>query len=274
MRAKPLTAAPSGVFASFLDNRILVWRLAVREIEAEFKGTLLGNLWAVLQPLLMLGVYFIVFKIVLRASWHGEGASDSEFALILFCGLTVFGLFSDMVNRAPRLVLENSGLVKKTVFPLEILPWAVLLRALVRLAVSFAILLVAQLVLYGPPPLTVVALPLVLLPLCLLCLGLTWLLASLGVYLRDLSQLVTLGVSAMMFLSPVFYPLSAVPSRLRDILALNPLAVVIEMARDVVIRGYWPAPFAIGLLLLGSFLLAWLGYLWFAKTRHGFSDVV
>ena len=162
-------------------QRHLIFTLVRREVAARYRGAMLGNLWALFTPLFMLAVYTFIFSVVFKARWSGGSDSRSEFALVLFAGLMVFNLFAECFNRAPRLILDNVNYVKKVVFPLEILPWVALGSALVNLGISLLVWLAFYGVAFGVPPVTVLLFPLMILPLLLLVLGLSWALAALGV---------------------------------------------------------------------------------------------
>lgn len=260
--------------ASLWRNRSLVAILTAREIVGRYKGSVLGIFWSFFHPLFMLSVYTFVFSVVFKARWGGGTGTNSEFALILFAGLIVFNLFAECFTRAPNLILSNVNFVKKVVFPLEILPWAVLGTAVFHAAVSVAVWLAAYCLLYGTPHATVLCLPLVLFPLCLLAVGCAWILSSLGVYLRDVSQIVGVLNTVLMFVSAVFYPLSALPEPYRKLLLLNPLIPAIEQARNVLFWGVPPDWSLLGVQYAVATGIAWLGFAWFQKTRKGFADVL
>lgn len=268
------STSPAAMFGNAWRHRILVRQLMNREIMGRYNGSILGIVWSFFNPVLMLAIYTFVFSVVFKARWHSGSDSKTEFAILLFAGMIVFGIFSECLNRAPGLVIGNPNYVKKVVFPLDVIPWAVLGSALFHAAISLAVLLLFCLIVgQGVPP-TAIALPLILLPLVLLTLGLTWFLSALAVYVRDVAQTVGLATTVLMFLSPVFYPLEALPENFRSFAALNPLAFIIESARDVLIWGKIPniAPYGMSLLL--SMLIAILGFAWFQKTRKGFGDVL
>ncbi|RMF68951.1 MAG: ABC transporter permease [Calditrichaeota bacterium] len=255
------------------EHRSLILKMARREVLGRYRGSVIGLAWSFLHPLLMLGVYTFVFGSVFHARWNGaEGTVD--FALNLFAGLMVYGLFSENVNRAPHLVLEHVNYVKKVVFPLQILPLPMLISSLFHALVSLGMLLLFFMLAHGWPPCTVLWLPVVWLPLLLLILGCSWLLASLGVFLRDVGQVVGVATTALMFLSPVFFPVSSLPAGVRRWMFLNPLAPVIEQTRAVVLHGHSPDWSLWGIEVLTGLAVAWLGYLWFCKTRGGFADVL
>jgi lipopolysaccharide transport system permease protein len=222
----------------------------------------------------MLAIYTFVFGIVLQVRWGQEIGNQAEFALILFAGLIVHSLFAECVNRAPGLILSNVNYVKKVVFPLEILPWVAMGSALFHLTMSIGVLLLFYVSVYHAFPWTIVTLPLVLLPLTLLTMGLAWFLASCGVFLRDVGQTVGLLTTALLFMSPVLYPVSSVPEFFRIYLFLNPLTFIIEQTRAVLLWGRMPNWGGLGVYLVCSLVVAWLGLLWFQKTRRGFADVL
>lgn len=228
----------------------------------------------VLTPLLMLGVYTLVFRHVMQVRWHGTDESNLSFALRIYAGLAVFQFFAECVNRSPNLVLEQPHLVKKVVFPLEILPWVNAAGAAVGLGLSGLLLVAVRAWTYGDVPLTVVALPLVWLPLVPLVLGLGWLLAGLGTYVRDVAQVLGMAVSALMFLSPIFFPVEALPAAARQWMLLNPLAGVMTNTREVLLNGHWPDWGAWSVLLAACVAVAVAGALFFRRARQGFADVV
>jgi lipopolysaccharide transport system permease protein len=222
----------------------------------------------------MLAVYTFVFSVVFKARWGGAEEGRTQFALVLFAGLIVHALFAEVLNRAPGLIIVNVNYVKRVVFPLEVLPVIALGSALFHALVSVGVLLVAFLLVNGYLHWTVVLLPLVLLPLMILTLGLAWMLASVGVFVRDIGQSIGLLTMLLLFMSPVFFPISALPPRFQPWMMLNPLTFIIEQAREVLIWGRWPN--LIGLLCYGfvALAVAWAGFFWFQKTRKGFADVV
>jgi len=266
--------SPASILRSLWRNRHLISQMSKREVSARYKESMLGFLWSVLNPVLMLAVYTFVFGVVFKAKWNQAVDDHAQFALVLFCGLIVFNLFSECVMRAPTLILNNSVYVKKVVFPLEILPFISFATSLFNAVVSLLVLLAFAMLLSFPLHWTLVLLPVVLFPLLLLILGLSWLLSSLGVFLRDINQAIGVLLTVLLFMSPVFFPLSAVPEEFHVVLRLNPLAYLIEQSRDVVLWGKipdwnaWLATLGLGLVV------CWGGYVWFQKTRKGFADVL
>lgn len=255
-------------------SRDLIWQLTKREVVGRYRGSLLGLFWSFFNPVLMLTIYTFVFSVVFKARWGTGGESRFEFALILFAGLIVFNLFAECVTRAPSLIASNVNYVKKVVFPLEILPLVTMGAALFHGIVSLGVLLVFYVLISASLPWTIIFVPLVMLPLLLTTLGLSWFLASFGVFLRDVAQTIGLLVTVLMFLSPIFYPMSAIPEKYQFFIYLNPLTFIIEQMRDVLIWGKLPSWSGLCLVMLIGMLVAWFGLVWFQKTRKGFADVL
>jgi lipopolysaccharide transport system permease protein len=266
--------SPQAMTKSLWHNRSLVRALVQRDVMGRYRGSFMGILWSLFNPVFMLSVYTFMFSVVFKARWSGGGESRTEFALVLFAGLIVFNIFGESINRAPSCILNNTNYVKKVLFPLEILPCVALGSALFHALVSIGVWVLAYALLFGVPHATALFLPLILLPMLLFTLGLSWALAALGVYLRDVSQVVGLITTALMFLSPIFYPVSALPEDYRTLMLLNPLTPSIEQVRAVLFWGNLPDFGLLGLSLVGAALTAWLGFAWFQKTRKGFADVL
>ncbi|WP_186271446.1 ABC transporter permease [Burkholderia gladioli] len=270
------STSPRALAASLIRNRRLLLDLARRDAVGRYKGSVLGIFWSLLTPLLMLSVYTFVFSEVFKSRWGGASpsASKGEFAVVLFAGMIMFNLFSECANRAPSQILSNTNFVKKIVFPLEILPCVTLLSGLFHLCVSALILLVAEWLIRGHVPITALLFPLVLAPLCVFIMGLSWLLAATGVYLRDIGQTVGIAITALMFLSPVFFPVSSLPFRFQELVYLNPMTYPIEQSRDVLVWGNPIDWSRWGPYCLMAVVVAWIGFAWFQKTRRGFADVI
>lgn len=266
--------SPIELCASLWRNRSLAAALIKREVIGRYRGSVLGILWSFFNPVLMLTVYTLVFSVVFKARWNAGSDSKTEFAMVLFAGLIVFNLFAECFIRAPSLILSNINYVKKVVFPLEILPWVALGSAMFHALISLGVWLVAYFILFGAPHGTVLLLPLVILPLLLFILGVTWGLSALGVYLRDISQFVGIINTILLFMSPIFYPASALPEKFRNLLLLNPLTPAIEMTRDVLFWGKGPDLIILPAYYLVAVIVAWFGFAWFQKTRKGFADVL
>jgi lipopolysaccharide transport system permease protein len=267
-------ASPRALFASLWHNRELIAQLTRREVLSRYRGSILGLAWSFFNPLLMLVVYTFVFSIVFKARWGQGDESKADFAIVLFVGMIIHGLFAECVNRAPGLILANVNYVKKVVFPLEILPWVAAGSALFHSAVSATVLLAAQLVFQHALAWTIVFLPIVLVPLLFGTMGFAWFLSSIGVYVRDIGQTIGIFTTVLLFFSPVFYPVDALPENYRILLLLNPLTPVIGDARRVLIWGQAPDWAGLMIYASASFAVAWLGFWWFQRTRRGFADVV
>jgi len=268
-------ATPVAMFTSLWRNRRLIWQMTRRDVVSRYRGSVLGLAWSFFNPLLMLFVYTFVFSVVFKARW-GVGGEESKagFAIILFVGMIVHGLFAECVNRAPGLVISNVNYVKKVVFPLEILPWVVMGSAIFNSLVSVIVLLLGQFIINQSLPWTSVFFPLVMLPLVLAGMGFAWFLAALGVYVRDIGQVTGIFTTVLMFLSPVFYPVSALPEEYRGLLQINPLTLIIEESRKVLVFGSLPDWPSLGIALLAGLVIAAAGFWWFQKTRKGFADVL
>lgn len=260
--------------ASFWRNRNLILVSARREVLGRYRGSILGLLWSFFNPLLMLVIYTFVFSEVFKSRWNVDSNSKTEFALMLFSGLIMFNLFAECINRAPSLILSNVNYVKKVVFPLEILPFVTLLSGMYHALISFVVWFVVYVIFFGIPHATVLYLPLLLVPFALFIMGLNWFLASLGVYLRDVSQFIGVITMSIMFLSPIFYPITAVPDAYRYWLYFNPLTPAIEQIRNLLFWGKAPDFVLLGQYWLATTAISWLGFAWFQKTRKGFSDVL
>jgi lipopolysaccharide transport system permease protein len=261
---------------SAMAHRQLLLQMTWRDVVGRYRGSLMGLAWSFLNPLVMLAIYTFVFSYIFSARWTGAAVeTTSGFALVLFAGLIVHTLLAECLARAPGLILAHPNLVKRVVFPLEILPWTVMGSALFHAAVSVMVLLAAQWAVHGTVSPTVALLPVVLLPLVILTVGLSWLLAAIGVYVRDIGQVIGMAVTALLFLSPVFYPLSAVSSpRLRFWMQLNPMTAIIEDTRTVVLFGGMPMWGRLGAVMAASLVVAQIGFWFFQRSRKGFADVL
>ena len=274
----PHAAQPTSLVAlakGLWRNRQLIVQMTKREVVGRYKGSVMGLAWSFFNPVFMLVVYTFMFSVVFKARW-GVGGEDSKalFAVVLFVGTIVHGLFAEVLNRAPSLILSNVNYVKKVVFPIEILPVISMAAALFHSMISLCVLLIAFVIFSGYLHWTTVFIPLVLLPFVILTLGFAWLLASLGVFLRDVGQVIGIVIMVMMFLAPVFYPVTAVPEQFRPFIMANPLTFIIEQAREVLIWGHAPNWTGLGIYTVAATVVAWAGYALFQKTRKGFADVL
>lgn len=275
----PHATQPTSLVAlakSLWRNRQLVVQMTKREVVGRYKGSAMGLAWSFFNPVFMLVVYTFVFSEIFKSRWGGVGGDESktQFAVVLFVGMIVLSLFSEVLNRAPGLILSNVNYVKKVVFPIEILPVIAMGAALFHTLISLGVLLAAFAVFNGYLHWTAIFTPLVVFPLVILTTGLAWMLASLGVFLRDVGQTIGILTTVLMFLSPVFYPVTAVPERFRPFIMANPLTFIIEQAREVLVWGHLPNWLGLGVYTLAATFVAWAGYAWFQKTRKGFADVL
>lgn len=265
---------PADLVRSLYVNRQLIFELTKRDTLGRYRGSLLGVIWSLITPILMLIVYTFVFSVIFHARWGASQATRAEFATMLFAGLIVFNLFGECVNRAPGTIVSNVNFVKKVIFPLEILPCVNLLSALFHAAVSVIVLLLFEICFGSGLSMHFWLIPVAILPLVLFTLGVSWGLAATGVYLRDISQSIGVLVTALMFLSPIFFPLSAIPERARNLARLNPLAFPIEQGRDVLVLDQSIDWAGWSIYTAGGLLIGWLGFVWFQRVRGGFADVL
>jgi lipopolysaccharide transport system permease protein len=265
---------PLSFVRTVAGQRELVSELVRGEVVGRYRGSVLGVLWSLASPLLLLAAFTFVFGTIFQARWGTAAAGHGDYALLLFPGILLHGLLAESITRAPGLVTAVPNYVKKVVFPLELLPLVAVATAVFHALVGFAVLAGVLLLARGGLPATAVAVPLVVAPYVLLLLGVTWILASLGVYLRDIAQLTGLVSTLLMFLSPVLYPASALPEAYRGWLFLNPLTLPLEETRAALLFGRWPDWAALALYSLVALAVACAGYWWFQKSRKGFADVI
>jgi lipopolysaccharide transport system permease protein len=269
------SVAPFGGLATAWQKRDLVLQLVKREVLGRYRGSMLGVGWSLVHPIVMLVIYTFVFGFVFRIRWEGGiGDNKVEFAIVLFCGMIVFNIFAESFMRSPALIVAQPSYVKRVVFPLEVLPVVTVLSALFHAAISFVVLFVLLIAVRGAPHATALLLPVVLLPYVLLCLGVAWFLSALGVYLRDIGQVAQMAVTALMFLSPLFYPVSALPEAVRPLFLFNPLTFPIEETRAVLFFGRTPDSFVLAAYFAFSLVVMWAGFAVFQRVRRGFADVI
>lgn len=263
------------VYASFVRNRKLIYQMAQREVLGRYRGSIMGLAWSFFNPLLMLSVYTFFFSFVMKSRWGvAQDASHADFSIVLFVGLIIHGLFAECINRAPTLISGNVNYVKRVVFPLDIFPLIAMGSALFHALISILVLLLLQLFLVGNLHWTIIFLPLVIAPFIFFILGCAWFLASIGVFVRDIGQATGPIITVMMFASPVFYPISILPAKVQSLVVLNPLTLIIEESRKVLLFGELPNWGGLGIYSLVSIAFTWAGFWWFQKTRKGFADVL
>jgi|TARA_B100001971_G_C18215662_1_gene553633 lipopolysaccharide transport system permease protein len=263
-----------GALTSASRNRELIGILAKREVEARYRGALMGNIWAFINPLIMLTIYTLVFKFIFKAKWANAPETDFAFSQLLFVGMIVHSLAGEVLTRSTTMILNNSNYVKKITFPLDILAWITMESALVHALISFFILCVFLIATSFPISITWLFLPMILFPFCLFLLGISWIVAAFGVYFRDLDQIMGLVVTALLFLSPVFYSVDSAPLPVQPFLQVNPLTLIIEQGRAVLIYQQLPDMSALALYYAFAFFVFILGFQIFSKLRRGFTDVM
>jgi len=264
----------SQMVGSFWNNRQLIFQMAKRDILSQYRGSVLGLAWSFIIPLILLSIYSFVFSTIFKARWDTGGDSKTEFALVLFIGMIVHGFFTENFSRAPLLILNNVSYVKKVIFPLEVLPLISMCVISFQTLISMVVWMAFYFIVNWSINWTVVFVPIIMLPLMLIAIGVSWFVASLGVYFRDISQLTGTITTILLFLSPIFYPASMLPESFQTLIYLNPLTFFIEQLRDVFMWGELPNWYGLVISYFAGIVVAWSGFYWFQKTRVGFSDVL
>lgn len=270
----PIRLTLLGLIKSLIQHRELIAQLSKREITGRYRGSVLGLFWSFLHPVLLLSIYTFVFSMVFKVRWGQHNDDQVTFALILFSGLMLFNFFSECLSQAPNLIVKEVNFVKKVIFPLEILPLVQISTSLFHWAINFFVLLIAMIFKGIAPDINWLYLPAIWLPFILFTLGLEFLLASLGVFLRDINQVINMVLTTLMFLSPIFYPISNLPADLQPVLIFNPLTLPIEQTRSALLFSTPPDYWYLAVYFVISLLCLQLGYFWFQKTRKGFADVL
>jgi len=265
---------PAYIFASLVEHRFVVAQLSRRAILGRYRGTMLGLVWSLFTPLLLLAVYTFVFGTVLQIRWVDQGGGNLEFAAILFSGMLIHGILAECLTQASSLISANPQYVKKVVFPLEALAWVTVIGAFFQGLVSTCVLGIYLLFVNGTVPLTILFLPLPLFSLGLVCLGITWLVAATAVFLKDIAQVAGILTTILFFMAPILYPKTALPEQFQIFLYLNPITFVIEQFRDLALWGRPPNWAGLGIYTAAAFVFAWGSLAWFQKTRRGFADVL
>lgn len=263
------------MFTDLMTHRYLFLQMLKRDVEARYRGSQLGFLWAFMYPIMMLLVYTFVFGMVMRVKWGVEGHENIDFGLILFAGLLCHGLMAEVIVGATGLITGNSQYVKKVVFPLQILTLVSVANALFHMLLGLLILIVIFLVSGNTLYWTVLLAPIVIAPLLIFLLGASWFVSVLGVYVRDLSQVIGVLMTMLLFLGPIVYPFSSVPEQIKPyVLWLNPLTIIVEQLRAVVLFGNLPDWHLLGIYTVFAFLMLFAGMWFFKRTRDGFADVI
>lgn len=263
-----------GPFSAWTRHRSLTLELSRRDILGRYRGASFGLLWSLISPFFMLVVYTLAFGYILKARWPGTSGNTADFAMLLFLGLLTHGFFAECLVRAPSLISANANLVKKIVFPLEVLPWTVVLSAMFHALTNILVFIALNLILRGEVQWTLVLWPLVLAPLALVALGTVWLLSSLSVFLRDIAQITGVLATAMLFLSSAIVPVETLPESYQALFRLNPLTFIIDQVREIAFWGRTPDWSGLLVYTGAALLFAYLAFAVFQKTRRGFADVL
>lgn len=263
------------VFSELLKNRHIAFFLARREVERRYRGSFLGIVWIFLPSLLTIAIYTFVFSVIFVSRWPGLATDRIDaFAVVLFAGLSLYGLASECWSRAATLIVDNATYVTKVVFPLWILPVSLILAASFQLLVNLAILFVLRLMVFGIPSVTILALPLIIVPYFILVLGVTYIFATLGTFVRDLSQIMPIALTALLFLSPILYPVSNTPASIRFVFNLNPMTIYFEDLRAVFFADRWPDFFNLAVASIVAAVVLYIGIAVFRRGSRAFADVL
>ncbi|HEY9111858.1 MAG TPA: ABC transporter permease [Rhodanobacteraceae bacterium] len=267
-------ADPLSPYLALTRHFALVMQMARRNVAGRYRGSFAGLFWSFFSPLLMLVIYTFVFGVIFKSRWNEQTTNHFQYAMVLFAGLNISTFFSECAQRATTLIVEHSNFVKRVVFPLETLTWSTIGSGLFHLFVSTIVLLAVLPFVMGYVPWTVIFFPIVVVCFLPFVAASVWLLASLGVYVRDLSQVVGIVTMALMFLAPILYPRTLIPVPYRALLYFNPLTIIAEASQNVLVFGRPPVWSHLAFYALASWLVAWLAFAWFEQTRKGFADVV
>lgn len=262
-------------FIILYKNRDLFVQSLTREIVQKYRGSYLGILWNFILPLVMLAVYSFIFGVIFKARWDQQMTdSKAEFALILFVGITLYNVFSETVGASPTLIITNVNYVKKVIYPLEILSMTSIGNSLVQLLFNLVIILLGKAIIIRHFDFMILFFPLVLLPLLLLVLGISWILSGIGVFIRDMRQAATIIILIFGYITPVFYPISSVPESFRWVMYLNPMTAIVNNARRVLIYGEFPDWLSLLITFFISYLIMLIGLMFFRKVKSNFSDAI
>ena len=251
----------------------LIRSLVRRDLTNRYKGSLAGWAWAVITPAVMIVIFTLIFAGIFQARF-GTHSSPLTFALYLFCGFLPWLAFSEGIQRSTTILVENANLIKRVVFPIEALPVNVAVSGIVQQLVGTLVLLVASLALGGSIHLTILLLPVLVAIQLIATLGLAWLAASLGVFLRDVSQASHLILQAWLYLTPVFYPEEMVPAKFYWLVRFNPIAPLIRSYRRILLDGTAPDWAGLTYTLAFGIVCLLVGYWWFERTKKAFADVI
>ncbi|WP_220387766.1 ABC transporter permease [Legionella sainthelensi] len=264
---------PAQMFLMLWRHYDLILQLVKRDILMRYRGSFAGILWLILAPLLMLGLYTLVFGVFMHIQWPGV-TNNLMYSLLIYVGLIILNFFSECMSRSPVMIVGNANFVKKVVFPVEIYPWVIVGSALFHAIINTLILALFCFFLLGKVNVTILLLPILFIPLILFALGMSWFLCSAGVYVRDIAHMMAFILQVTMYLSPVFYSISMLPEIFQKLLFINPLTFIIEQARGLVIFGKLPQWESLGIFLIVGVFVAYIGFWGFQKTKDGFADIL
>lgn len=270
-KAKYRLALP---FSALSHHFSLTSELSKRDVLGRYRGASFGLLWSLISPFLMLIVYTFAFGTIMKGRWPQIEAGHTQFSIILFAGLIVHGFFAECLGKSVGLIVGNPNFVKKVIFPLDILPWPMVFSALFHTFMNLIVFMVLRLIMDGDVAWTTVMFPLVMLPLVIFTLGVSWFMAAAGVYFRDLGQITGVIATAMLFLSSALMPVESVSEKYRWIIQLNPLTFIIDQARNVLLWGQSPDWVGLGWYSLASLVVFYAGHAFFMAIRRGFADVI
>lgn len=255
------------------EHRGLVRSMVRRDLTSRYKGSIIGPAWAIITPAVMIVIFTVIFSGIFGARFGAAGGHLS-FALYLFCGLLPWIAFSDGVQRSTSSLTDNVNLVKRVVFPTEALPVNLALSAITQQMLGTIVVLAGALILERAIHPTILFLPVLLIPQLLATIGLGWLMASLGVFIRDMPQFNQLALTAWMYLTPIFYPENIIPPKYQWLVNLNPMAPLIRSYRRILLEGKTPDWRGLGVTLVFAIVCFVLGYWWFERTKKAFADVL
>jgi lipopolysaccharide transport system permease protein len=273
----PLIASvsPSTLFMPFeraWRHRELIRAVARREFISRFRGSILGPLWAVISPILVLATYTTLWSVTVPQLVGDKTIAD--YSAEVFIGLITFNFFSELAYRAPMLLHEHVNFVKKSIFPSETLAWTAVLRSLTYTGIGLAVMLVFALAINRTLPATVLLLPFLVAPLILGLLGFVWCLSALGAFTRDIAYLMITIVPLLMFATPVFYRMSDLPPTFRVFEYFNPIAVTIDISRNILIDGILPPLWLYAVFVITSLVICRGGYAVFERYKGILVDVI
>ncbi|MBY7896582.1 ABC transporter permease [Vibrio fluvialis] len=261
-------------FSLLIENKEMIYSMAKKDVIGRYRGSVLGILWSFFNPLFMLGLYTFFFRFVFKAKWPDVGDTTADYAVMLFAGLVVHAMASDMIGRSAGTIVGNANLVKKVVFPVVILPWVTLLSSLFHMLISMIVLVMFFLISGGVLQWTLLLLPLILVPLVILFMGVGWFFSALGVYLRDIEQIMGTLITFLLFTSTVFFSIDHAPSAIKPLLMLNPITQIINDLRNILVYGLLPDFASLGIYSIVAIVVFYIGFAFFNKVQRGFADVL